>query len=159
MRLEDRLDELLLQSVEVGVHVGDRRGKGQVLFGVRLQSLPHQKMRLLPHPGDERTEIRVEWMSEDPPGNLAQVGHQIGRTLEFGRHLHDHNRMTQFARHRSVKSHQTDALLFEGDRAGVILVVSEDLILSTLHVLFEKNRRRPADAVDQRLTQIQGLET
>src|SRR6478735_7614207 len=143
--LEDGLDELLLQAVEVRVHVVDRRGLGQVAGGEGVDRCGVQLAGLLAHRGDDAAQLGVELVAPDPPGRLADVGAEVGRPLDLGDHPHQRHDHAQVGGHRRLQGDQPVAALLEIDRAGIDLVVAADQVVGTLEVAVEQDRRRPGD--------------
>ena len=74
--LEDRLDELLLQAVEVRVHVVDRRRLGSVVVDEGSIAAVYSWLGLLAHRRDDAAQLGVEVVAPDPPRRLADVAHR-----------------------------------------------------------------------------------
>ncbi len=147
--LEDRLNELLVEIVEKEIHVVDGLGDWKIEIRIGLERMFEETLCLLSHSSDQTTQFRVQFVSVDSTRHFANVHHQISRSFEISRHLHDRHRMPKFAGDRSVKSHERDATLFEHHRSHVELVVGQDLIFGTLQILIQENLGRPRNTFDQ----------
>ena len=137
--LEDRLHELLLQAVEVRVHVVDRRRLGRVVLDERLDGRGVQLLGLLAHPRDDAAQLRVELVAVDAPRRLADVAHQVGRALDVGDHLQQGDDLAKVAGHRRLQGEDPVAVLLEVERPGVDLVVALDDVVGALEVAVEQH--------------------
>ncbi len=81
----------------------------------------------------------------DAPRRLADVAHQVGRSLDVGDHLHQRDHLAKVGGHRRLQREDPVAVLLEVERAGVDLVVTLDDVVGALEVAVEQHRGRSRD--------------
>ena len=113
-------DELLLQRVEVGVHVVERGGLGGVVLLNASMAAANSCCGLLAHLCDDAAQLRVEVVAVDAPRRLADVAARSAAALDLGDHLQQREHLAQVAGDRRLQREDLDAVLLELDARASI---------------------------------------